>query len=135
MYIHTYKRHKKLNSTFYTCKQGVKLTVAWLPFATNKCTGMTNFQNFSGFRRHYWRLSCSSVYNYGRCGHCILVDMFQCKLLSTKLRKSAVLCTFTVKSSQQCTSDLLNILPRAYCIYMAYNMLLSTFSGYCKVYA
>ena len=39
-----------------------------------------------------------------------------------------------LKRSRQCTSDLLNILPRSCCTFMTYHMLLSTFSRYCKVY-
>ena len=139
--------------------QGVKLTVAWLPFATNECTGATNFQDFSGFRRHYWRLSCSNMHSYGMsrlvslvCSVCTLSDQLQatappgadtaylwacfnenCLVQSLGNLQCCALLLF--KSSRQCTSDLLNILPRACCIFMAYNMLLSTFSRYCKVYA
>ena len=43
--------------------QGAKLTVAWSPFATYMSTA---FQNFYGFRHHYWDLSCSCVHSYGR---------------------------------------------------------------------
>ena len=63
---------------------GVELTVAWSPFVTNMSTGVTNFQNFSGFRCHYWRLSCSNVYSYGKsrlvssvCSVCTQSDQLQ----------------------------------------------------------
>ena len=70
-------------ATLLACP-GVKLTVAWLPFATNVGTGATNFQIFTGFRRHHWRLSCSCVYSYGMsrlvslvCSVCTLSDQLQ----------------------------------------------------------
>ena len=62
--------------------QGVKLS-RLVAIVINKCTAVTNFQNFSGFRRHYWRLSCSSVYSYCSrlvslvCGVCTQSDQLQ----------------------------------------------------------
>ena len=141
----------------FLCLQGVKVTVARSSFATNECTRATNFQNFNGFKHCYWCLSCSNMHSYGRsrllslvCSVCTLSDQLQataplgadtaylwacfsenCSAQSPGNPQCCALLLF--KSSRQCTSDLINILPRSCCIFMAY-MLLSTNSRYCKVY-
>ena len=129
-----------------------------MPIATNEFTGATDFQDFSGFRCHYWRLSCSNMHSYGMsrlvslvCSVFTLSDQLQatappgadtaylwaCFSLVQSLENLQGCALLLFKCSRQCTctSDLLSILPRSCCIFMAYNMLLSTFSRYCKVYA
>ena len=119
---------KILKCSFYACifmpTQGVKWTVAWSPFMTIMSTRTSNFQNFKGFRCHYWCLSYSHVYSYGRsrlvglvCSVCTLSDQLQkaiCTLFSTFFRACCVQLTSPMQHT--CGHVAMKI---AYYIYIA----------------
>ena len=111
----------QMHAWLHTVHQGVKLTVARSPFATNMSTRATNFHIFSDFRRHCWRLCCSCVHSYSASRLVGLV----CSVYTMSDQLQATRRWHCILWASCCTNLWL-------CIYIASN-LCSAVHSYCAV--